>query len=86
MQINEQQRQSSNGTIETKKEMLFPDLNGRWETYDLREQRVKGDAQERITDERLSRRDFEGNVSPVSEVIAKEKNVNGRLTTTTENY
>ncbi len=29
MQINEQQRQSPNGTIETKKETLFPDLSGR---------------------------------------------------------
>jgi hypothetical protein len=51
MQINEQQRQSPNGTIETKKETLFPDLSGRWYTYELREQTVKGDFQERITDE-----------------------------------
>jgi hypothetical protein len=86
MQINEQQRQRPNGTIETKKETLFPDLSGRWYTYELRERTVKGDTQERITDERLSRRDFVGNLSPVSEVITKEENANGRLTTTTENY
>jgi hypothetical protein len=86
VQINEQQSPSADGALETKKETLIPDSSGRWETYELREQRVKGDSQERITDERLSRRDFEGNVSPVSEVITKEKNVNGRLTTTTENY
>jgi hypothetical protein len=86
VQINEQQSPSADGALKTKKETLIPDSSGRWETYELREQRVKGDSQERITDERLSRRDFEGNVSPVSEVITKEKNVNGRLTTTTENY
>ena len=86
MQINEQEKQGPNGTIETKKETLFPDLSGRWYTYELREQTVKGDPQDRITDERLSRRDFVGNVSPVSEVITKEKNVNGELTTTTDNY
>jgi hypothetical protein len=86
MQINEQQKQGPNGTIETKKETLFPDLNGRWYTYEVREQTVNGDTEERITDERLSRRDFVGNVSPVSEVITKEKNVNGGLTTTTDNY
>jgi len=86
MQINEQQKQSPSGTIETRKETLFPDLSGRWYTYEVREQTVKGDSQERITDEHLSRRDFVGNVSPVSEVITKEKNVNGGLTTTTENY
>ena len=86
VQINEQQSPSADGALKTKKETLIPDSSGRWETYELREQRVKGDSQGRITDERLSRRDFEGNVSPVSEVITKEKNVNGRLTTTTENY
>jgi hypothetical protein len=86
VQINEQQSPSADGAIETKKETLIPGSSGRWETYELRAQKVKGDSQERITDERLSRRDFEGNVSPVSEVITKEKNVNGRLTTTTENY
>jgi hypothetical protein len=86
MQIKEQQKQGPNGTIETKKETLFPDLSGRWYTYEVREQTVKGDSQERITDEHLSRRDFVGNVSPVSEVITKEKNANGQLTTTTQNY
>jgi hypothetical protein len=86
MQINEQQKQGPNGTVETKKETLFPDLSGRWYTYELREQTVKGDTLERITDEHLSRRDFVGNVSPVSEVITKENSANGRLTTTTENY
>jgi len=86
VQINEQRKQSVNGTIETTKETLFPDLNGRWYTYELREQIVRGDSQERTTDERLSRRDFERKVSPVSEVITKEKNDNGRLTTTTDNY
>src|SRR6266496_139283 len=86
MQIDEQQKQGPSGTIETKKETLFPDLSGRWYTYEVREQTVKGDSQERITDEHLSRRDFVGNVSPVSEVITKEKNANGQLTTTTQNY
>jgi hypothetical protein len=86
IQIHEQQKPGANGTIETRKETLFPDLSGRWYTYEVREQTVNGDSQERTTDERLSRRDFVGNVSPVSEVITKEKNANGRLTTTTQNY
>jgi hypothetical protein len=86
MQVNEQQRQNPNGTIETKKETLFPDLNGRWETYEVREQTVTGDSHEQITDERLSRRDFEGNVSLISEVTSKDTNDNGHLTRTIQTY
>lgn len=37
MQVNEQQKRIPKGTIETKKETLFPDLGGRWQTYELRE-------------------------------------------------
>src|SRR6185503_10604031 len=42
MQINEQQRRSADGMIETKKETLFPDFQGGWQTYEVREQTVRG--------------------------------------------
>jgi len=86
MQINEQQRRSADGMIETKKETLFPDFQGGWQTYEVREQTVRGVSDERITDERLSRRDFRGNVSPVSEFITKDTNVDGRASSTTQTY
>jgi hypothetical protein len=86
MQINEQQRRSADGMIETRKETLFPDFQGGWQTYEVREQMVKGVSDERISDERLSRRDFRGNVSPVSEVITKDTNVDGRASSTTQTY
>ena len=47
---------------------------------------MKGNAQERVTEERLSRRDYIDDVSPVSEVITKGTNVAGRLTSTTQTY
>jgi len=72
--------------IETKKETLFPDFQGGWQTYEVREQTVRGVSDERITDERLSRRDFRGNVSPVSEFITKDTNVDGRASSTTQTY
>jgi hypothetical protein len=63
MQVNEQQKRIPNGTIETKKETLFPDLSGRWQTYEVREQTMKGDDQNRSTDDHVFRRDYVGNIS-----------------------
>jgi hypothetical protein len=41
MQINKQQEPGPNGSVETRKETLFPDLSGRWYTYEVREQTLK---------------------------------------------
>jgi len=86
MKIDEQQNQGSDGKIETKKKTLLPDGSGRWQVYEVRDQTMTGDAGNRTSDERTSRRDAEGNVSPVSQVITKDTNVNNQLTSTTENY
>jgi hypothetical protein len=86
VRIDEQQKQDPNGNIETKKGTLLPDGGGRWQVYEVRDQTITGDAGNRTTDERTSRRDAEGNVSPVSQVITKDTNVNGQLTSNTENY
>jgi len=86
MQINEQQTQSPNGNTETRKETLLADTNGHWQLYEVRQQTVKGDAGNRSSEDRVYRRDFEGNLSPVSEVITKDGNVNGQLVGTTETY
>ena len=60
MQVNEQQKRIPNGTIETKKETLFPDLSGRWQTYEVREQTMKGDDQNRSTDDHVFRPSADG--------------------------
>jgi hypothetical protein len=86
MQTKQEQTRSPEGTIHTKKETSFPDFQGGWQTYEIREQTVKGDSEERTTDERLSRRDFLGNVTPVSESITKYTSANGRATTATQTY
>lgn len=86
MKINEQQTEGPNGRVDTKKETVLSDTFGGWQLYEVRPKTVTGDAGTRTTDERLYRRDYEGNVSPVSEVNAKDANVNGQLTNTTENY
>jgi hypothetical protein len=62
MQVNEQQKRSSDSTIDTKKKTLFPDLSGGWETYEVREQTVNGDDPNRTTDDWVFRRDYAGNI------------------------
>jgi hypothetical protein len=86
MQINEQQRNVGASNMVVKKETLLPDANGAWQPYEVREQTVKGDAQNRTSDDRVSRRDFEGNVSPVSGMITTEKNANGERTSASQTY
>jgi len=86
MQIHEQQERGVNGDVQMKKTTLLPDASGGWQVYEVRERTVKGDAQDRTTEDRTSRRDFEGKVSPVSQVITKEANVNGQTTSTTETH
>jgi hypothetical protein len=86
MQINERQTQSPNGNTETRKETLVADTNGHWQLYEVRQETVKGDARNRTSDVRVYRRDFEGNLSPISEVITKDGDANGQLLGTTETY
>lgn len=86
MQINEQQKNGADGNIQTKKTTLLPDTNGAWQVFEVREQTEKGDAQNKTKDDRVSRRDFQGNVSTASEVITKEKKTGDQVTSTTQTY
>ena len=86
MQINEKQRQTTNGNLETRKETSLPDIKGGWQLYEVREQTVKGDDQNRTTDDRLFRRDYVGNISPVFEVVTTEASANGQFTSSSQTY
>lgn len=86
MQVKEQQQHGADGAVSTRKTTLLPDSNGNWQVYESQEQTVRGGAQNRTSEDRISRRDFEGNVSPVSQVITHEADREGRATTTSETY
>ena len=86
MQVNEQQRRSQRGDVAVKTETLLADGNGRWGIYEIRERTETNDANNRTIDDHVSRRDYRGNISPVSEVITKSRNNNGQLTSTTQAY
>ena len=86
MQIHEQQKRGVNGELALVKTTSLRDANGGWQVYEVGEQTIKEDGQNRSIDERISRRDFEGNVSPVSQVVSYAAQVNGEATTTADRY
>jgi len=67
MRIDEQQKRGLNGELELMKTTSLRDANGGWDVYEVGEWTTKEDDGNRSTEERISRRDFEGNISPVSE-------------------
>lgn len=87
MQMNEQEQHNARGeTYRKKNTTLFPDANRNWQVYESQEKTVEGDAQNRTSEDHLSRLDFEGNVSPVSQIITHQTNGDGRVVTTSETY
>jgi len=87
MQVNEQEEQSAGGeTYRKRRTTLLQDGNGNWQVYEAREQTAKGNAHNRISEEHISRRDFEGNVSPVSQEITQQTSGDGRATSSSETH
>ena len=86
MQINEREEHRVNGDVDSKKTTLMPGGSGAWQVYDVRERTSKGDAQSRTTEEKISQRDSEGRVSPLSQVITKENNAKDQQTVSTQTY
>jgi len=86
MKIDEQQKRGVNGELELVKTTSLRDANGGWQVYEVGERTIKENGQNRSTVERLSRRDYDGNVSPVSQVISHDAQINGQAATTAETY
>jgi len=86
MQVNQQEERSASGEPDVKSTTRLPDANGNWQVYESHDKTAEGDALNRTTDEHVFRRDYEGKLTPVSEVITKETNVNGQRSITTETH
>jgi hypothetical protein len=86
MQTHEQQECGADGSMEVKTITSFPDVNGDWQAYEVKERTVKEDTQNRTTDTRTSRRDFEDNISPVSQVTTNTAQANATSTNTSNFY
>jgi hypothetical protein len=86
MQTDEHRERGIDGNMEVRRTTSFPDVNGTWQAYEVEERVVKEDAHTRTTDNRTSRRDFEDNISPVSQVTTKTAQANGTSTNTSNFY
>jgi len=87
MQVNDQEQHNAGGdTYGKKTTTLLQDGNGNWQVYESQATAVNADAENRTSEVLTSRRDFEGNVSPVSQVITHQTNGDGRAVTTSETY
>jgi hypothetical protein len=64
-----------------------PDSSGDWQVWEVRERRIKKeDGSNRTSEDRVSRRDSDGRLSPFLRTIATETEVDGRKVTTLETY
>lgn len=81
-QTNELQQTSADGAVLRKKTPI-PDG---WQVGEVRESATKEDGSRRTSEDRVSRRDSDGRLSPFSRRIAKETDLDGRKETTVETY
>jgi hypothetical protein len=68
----ELRKRTANDTVESQETTLLPDGNGKWEVSELRQKTARQDGEQRMTEERVSRRDAEGKLVEVSRVVTRE--------------
>lgn len=83
----ERQKRTSDHTVEFQKSTLLPDGAGNFQPYETREGTIKQDGKNQTTEERVSRRDAEGNMSAVSHTVSRESEAaSGEKRSTVETY
>jgi len=87
LQTQELQKRSDDHSIEVKKTTLLPDGNGKWAVGEVKENIIKEDGENRISEVRVSRPDLEGRLSEVSRTVGKEtETAAGEKSNTVETY
>ncbi len=86
LQTDELQERGAHGSVVPKKTSILPDSNEGWQVWEIRESTIKGDDSNRTSENRVSRRDPDGRLSPFSRIIAKETEVDGGKSSTVETY
>lgn len=86
-QTKELTTHNADDTVAVKKTTLQPDGNGGWQVTGVTEKTVKSDGKDRLTDERVSSSDINGNLSERLRTVSKEgENTAGEKTSTVETY
>jgi len=87
MQTTERDTKTGDHTVEFRKSTLLPDLNGGWQTGEIREGTIKGDGKDSTKEERVLRPGADGNLTVVERTVSKEsENAAGEKRGTVETY
>jgi hypothetical protein len=87
MQTTERDTKTGDHTVEFRKSTLLPDLNGGWQTGEVREGTIKSDGKDRTKEERVLRLGADGNLTVVERTVSKEsENAAGEKRGTVETY
>jgi hypothetical protein len=84
---HELRKQGANETAEFQKTMLVPDGAGNWQVSEIRQNTTRQEADTRLSEERVSRRDAEGKLLEISRTVSKEKqSTSGEKHSVVESY
>ncbi|HEX4920165.1 MAG TPA: hypothetical protein VFV92_05435, partial [Candidatus Bathyarchaeia archaeon] len=84
---HELRKRGTDGTVESQKTTLLPDGAGNFQVVETRQSNTRQEANERSTEERISRLDASGKLVEVSRVVSKEsENTSGEKRNTVETY
>ncbi len=84
---HELRKRGTDGTVESQKTRLLPDGAGNFQAVETRQSETRQEANERSTEERISRLDASGKLVEVSRVVSKESaNTSGEKRNTVETY
>jgi hypothetical protein len=87
MQTTERDTKTGDHTVEFRKSTLLPDLNGGWQTGEVREGTIKSDGTDRTREERVIRPGADGTLAVVERTVSKEsENAAGEKRGTVETY
>jgi hypothetical protein len=87
MQTTERDTKTGDHTAEFRKSTLLPDLNGGWQTAEVREGAIKSDGTDRTREERVLRPGADGTLAVVERTVSKEsENAAGEKRGTVETY
>lgn len=87
IKTRELRKEGANETVESQKTTLVPDGPGKWQVSEVRENTTRKEADTRVSDERVSRRDAEGKLLETSRTVSKEtQSTSGEKSSVVENY
>jgi hypothetical protein len=87
LETQESRTNSADHTVAVKKTTLLPDGNGKWEVGEVKEDTIKEEGKNRISEERVSRPNSEGGLSESSRTVSKEtETAAGEKSSTVETY